>query len=75
MQVRPDEWLVDADRVCKMLGVSRRFVAYRTATGELPSLLLGRARRYEVPEVVAWAKSESVRAKLRRIKRRSRKQP
>jgi excisionase family DNA binding protein len=49
--------LVDAAAVAEMLAVPVSWVREMTRSGALPSVALGRYRRYDVDDVLAWLES------------------
>jgi excisionase family DNA binding protein len=46
--------LVDADGAAERLGIGRRSVERRAATGELPSVRIGASRRFRVADLAAY---------------------
>jgi excisionase family DNA binding protein len=50
--------LVDAAEVAELLSVPVSWVREATRAGQLPCVTLGRYRRYDVDDVLAWVESQ-----------------
>jgi hypothetical protein len=56
------EKLVNAEEVAACLGVKPSWVREKSRSGELPVRILGKYRRYSIPEVLSWAETLKRRA-------------
>lgn len=52
------ERLLDAVEVAELLGVPESWVREATRAGQLPCVTLGRYRRYDREDVVAWVQRQ-----------------
>jgi excisionase family DNA binding protein len=50
--------LLTADEVAELLGVPEGWVRERTRAGQLPHVALGRYRRYDRADVLAWVEEQ-----------------
>jgi hypothetical protein len=50
--------LVNAEDVAAILGVKPSWVREKSRSGELPVRILGKYRRYSIPEVLEWAETQ-----------------
>jgi len=57
----PDDRLLTAAEVSALLGVPTGWVRERTREGQLPHVRLGRYRRYDRADVLAWLEAQKGR--------------
>jgi excisionase family DNA binding protein len=53
--------LLDADEVAEMLGVPKAWVYEQSRKGRIPTVALGRYRRYRRESVEAWIREQESR--------------
>jgi excisionase family DNA binding protein len=57
--------LLDADEVAAMLGVPKAWVYEQSRKGRIPTVMLGRYRRYRREAIEEWIREQEARGALR----------
>lgn len=56
---RPEKLLLTDHEAAAMLGIGRTMLLQRTYSGEIPSIKIGRLRRYSVEALRDWIRAQS----------------